>query len=91
MGMSHLKKWCSYDGSIFQLLLNYDLCNIQTIKLNGPLITLYRPAHPTDCCYHLSKNVRHVKGQKHHFALGHEASKNIFDTRKFIATEKFTV
>ena len=59
------------------------------IKLNGPLVIFHRPASPTDCCYHLSKNVCNVKGQKHHFALGHETSMKIFDTRKFTATEKF--
>ena len=32
-----------------------------------------------------------MKGQKHHFALGHEASMKISDTGKFIATEEFTV
>jgi len=61
------------------------------IKLNGPLIIFYRPACPADCCYHLSKNACHVNGQKHHFALVHEASMKIFDTGKFMATEKFTV
>jgi hypothetical protein len=52
------------------------------IKLNGPLIILYRPANPTDCCYHLSKNVCHVKGCTLHFALGHEDSMKIFDSGK---------
>lgn len=61
------------------------------IKLNGPLIIFYRPAYPTGCCYHLSKNACHVKDQKHQFALVHEASMKIFDTGKFTATEEFTV